>query len=148
MGAHPYQYVIEYQDDPAAALAQLRQAVFQRGDYYGAHRHPRTPEEALELSEETGTRSILDITRIAAQPHYCCAAPLTPAEVERYFGTPTPTVAIVEQCANSGTILSGAWPATSSPTSSGRPGTWCSSAIHSTSRAPRPPCGRCGSVEL
>ena len=98
MGAHPYHYVVSYHKDPQVALNRLRELVFQRGEYYGADRHPRSPQEALELAEETGTRSILDIERVAKSPDYCCAAPLTPAELRRYFGTPTPTTAMVEQC--------------------------------------------------
>jgi len=87
LGAHPYQYVVEYRDDPAVALAELRGAVFHRGAYPGADTRPRTPEEAVSRSGETGTRSILDIARIAARPAHGCAAPLTEKEMEEYFET-------------------------------------------------------------
>jgi len=98
VGAHPYQYVVDYQEDPRAALAELRHAVFQGGAYHGVTRGARTPEEALKRAGETGTRSILDIERIAPRPDYGCAAPLTGEEVQRYFGTTMPTVAMIEQC--------------------------------------------------
>ena len=98
MGAHPYQYLVDYQADAQAALSDLRQATFHSGAYYGAHKRARTPEEALELSDETGTRSILDITRVTQRPACGCAAPFTQQELESYFGTPTPTVAMVEEC--------------------------------------------------
>jgi hypothetical protein len=98
VGAHPYRYVVAYSENPRAALERLRQTVFEQGQYHGAENRPRTPEEALEASGETGTRSILDITRIGDRPDFGCAAPLTPAELERYFGTATPTVGMVEEC--------------------------------------------------
>lgn len=97
MGAHPYQYIVDYQEDPGAALARLREDVFERGVYYGAERRPKTPKQALEQAGESGTRSILDIERISKRPDYCCAAPLTPDELLRYFGSATPTAAMVDQ---------------------------------------------------
>lgn len=98
MGAEPYSYVVEYQPDPQAALGQLRADVFRRGAYFGSDRSPRSPEEALRSTGETGTRSILDIARIAPQPAHGCAAALSSTELQRYFGTLTPTVAMVEEC--------------------------------------------------
>jgi hypothetical protein len=50
------------------------------------------------LSGETGTRSILDIAHIAAQPAHGCAAALSPTELRDYFGTLTPSAAMVEEC--------------------------------------------------
>ena len=96
MGGSPYQYVVEYDDDLQAALDRLRREVFRKGEYYGADRGPETPEQALELAEETGTRSILDILRVQADPVHCCAAPLTPEELTRYFGTDRPSAQAVE----------------------------------------------------
>ena len=98
MGAHPYHYLVDYDENVRAALERLRREVFERGAYHGAQKRPRTPEQALELAWETGTRSILDITRISDRPDYCCAAPLTAAEVQRHFGTATPTAGMVEAC--------------------------------------------------
>ncbi len=98
MGGHPYQYVVEFRENVQAALDALRLEVFARGEYFGAERRPKTPEEALKKSGETGTRSILDISRVQPQPDYFCAAPLTAEEMLRYFGTETPTVAMVETC--------------------------------------------------
>jgi len=98
MGGHPYQYVVEYDDDLQAALDRLRQDVFARGEYHGAERRAKTPEQALELAEETGTRSILDILKVQEEPDYCCVAPLAPDELARYFGTERPSPAAVEAC--------------------------------------------------
>jgi hypothetical protein len=96
MGGHPYQYVVAYDDDLQGALDRLRRDVFERGDYHGAERRPKTPEQALERAGETGTPSILDILTVREQPDYSCAAPLTPDELTRYFGTDRPSVQAVE----------------------------------------------------
>lgn len=98
MGAHPYQYVVDYQDDLQAALDQLRLEVFSSGQYRGAHRGAKTPEDALHLADEAGTRSILDILRIAPQPGHNCASPLSGADLLHYFGTDKPTVVQVNEC--------------------------------------------------
>ena len=81
-----------------AALDALRADVFARGAYYGADARPRTIRAAVARSGESGTRSILDIDRVSRTPASCRAAPLTPAEVARYFGAVPPTVAMVEGC--------------------------------------------------
>jgi len=96
MGGHPYRYVVDYDDDLQAALNRLREEVFRKGDYYGAERKPKSPEAAVKASGDTGTRSILDITKVQAKPDYCRAAPLTRDEMLRYFGTDQPSLASVE----------------------------------------------------
>jgi hypothetical protein len=98
MGSEPYQYVVPFQEDVQAALDELRAEVFRSGNYHGAGRGAKTPEEALEAADEAGTRSILDIARVQKEPRFCCAAPLTLEELMRYFGTENPTVAMVERC--------------------------------------------------
>ena len=96
MGADPYQYVVPYQEDIQAALDALRAKVFKSGDYRGSELNPGTPQEALEMTAEEGTASILDILKVSEQPDFCCAAPLTQEELEEYFGTPRPTVEAIE----------------------------------------------------
>lgn len=98
MGGHPYRYVVDYDDDLQAALNRLRADVFRRGDYYGADQKPKSPEAAVKAARETGTRSILDITKIQTKPDYCRAAPLTRDEMLRYFGPEEPSLAAVEGC--------------------------------------------------
>lgn len=98
MGAHPYQYAVDYQDDVQAALDQLRQEVFRSGQYHGASRGAKTPDEALEKAGEDGTRSILDIQRVTYQPGYRSATLLSREDLLRYFGTDNPTVVQVEEC--------------------------------------------------
>ena len=98
MGGWPYQYVVPYQPNLQAALDELRKDVFERGAYYGSEARPRTIKEAVRRSGESGTRSILDIERIAKVPASSCAAPLTDEEIARYFGGQTPTIKMVEEC--------------------------------------------------
>jgi hypothetical protein len=98
MGGWPYQYVVPFQDDVQAALDALRTDVFARGAYYGSEARPRSIKEAVARSGESGTRSILDIERVSPRPDYRRAAPLTAAEVERYFGGAQPTMRMVEEC--------------------------------------------------
>lgn len=92
MGAEPYDYLVAYDPDPQAALERLRADVFASGRYRGAEENPESPEEALEMMDEDGTASILDIMRISDQPDFCAAAPLSDAELEACFGTKRPTV--------------------------------------------------------
>jgi hypothetical protein len=91
VGAEPYQYVVPYEPDIEVALDKLRRRVFESKEFNGAELDPPTPEAAFELTGADGTRSILDISRISDQPDFCCAAPLTPEELDRYFGTQKPT---------------------------------------------------------
>jgi hypothetical protein len=97
VGGHPYQYVVDYDSDIQRALERLRAEVFASREFYGAERCPATPEAAVEQAGENGTRSILDVTRVALSPDYGCVAPLTREEAARYFGRATPSVRQVEE---------------------------------------------------
>ncbi len=97
MGGHPYQYMVEYEPDIQAALNKLRQKVFDSGDYFGSEMNPLTPMAAIEASDGTGTRSILDIMEISEEPGFCSASPLGHDELVAYFGTPKPTKAMLDQ---------------------------------------------------
>lgn len=100
MGAEPYDYTVPYEPDIQSALDKLRRRVFESGEYDGAEFDPPTPEAAFELADADGTRSILDISRISETPDFCCAAPLTPEELDRYFGTRKPTKAMIQGAAD------------------------------------------------
>ena len=91
MGGEPYDYLVPWEEDIQSALNKLRAQVFESGQFNGAHFNPSTPEEALEMAEEEGTASILDISRVSDRPDFFCAAPLGPDELTRYFGTDKPT---------------------------------------------------------
>ena len=97
MGAEPYEYFVPYESNIQSALEKLRIDVFESGRFNGAELHPATPDEALELADADGTASILDIQRISDQPDFFCAAPLSPTDLRRYFGTDRPTRLDVEQ---------------------------------------------------
>ena len=96
MGAEPYWYFVDYEEDIQSALDKLRQQVFEGGAFNGAEFNPSTPEEALEMAEEEGTRSILDIMSIVAQPDFFRAAPWSEAELGTLFGTSKPSAEMVE----------------------------------------------------
>ena len=98
MGAEPYQYFVDYEEDVQSALDKLRQQVFESGAFNGAEFNPSTPEEALELADEDGTGSILDIMSISAQPEFFCAAPWSREELDEFFGTDQLSVGMVKDC--------------------------------------------------
>jgi hypothetical protein len=97
VGAEPYEYTVPYESDIQAALDTLRRAVFESKKFNGADLDPPTPEAAFEMVGADGTRSILDISRISDQPDFCCAAPLSSQELQRYFGTQKPTRDLMHQ---------------------------------------------------
>jgi hypothetical protein len=97
MGAEPYWYFVDYDVDVQSALDKLRTQVFESGEFNGAEFNPSTPEEALEMAEEEGTRSILDIMTISDQPQFFAAAPWSAEELQAFFGTAKPSAESVEQ---------------------------------------------------
>jgi hypothetical protein len=97
MGGEPYDYTVLYEADIQAALDKLRRRVFESKKFNGAEFDPPTPEAALELAGEDGTRSILDIHSISDEPDFCCAAPLSAEQLEQYFGTQQPSKEMLQQ---------------------------------------------------
>jgi hypothetical protein len=91
MGAEPWSNLTKYDSDIQRALDTLRRDVFAAGEFRYAEEHPSSIEEALEIADADGTASILDIHKIADEPDFCCAAPLSPDELKRYFGSEYPT---------------------------------------------------------
>lgn len=112
MGAHPYYYFVKYQDDADKALQELRQSEFAAGRY-----NPVTPfldfpvstnspapgaqhdsiEEAMEASEEDGTRSILDLQTVGDDLDFCVACRLPEERLLELFDTTQPTHEMIEQ---------------------------------------------------
>jgi hypothetical protein len=93
VGGEPYYYFVPYQKDIDAALQALRRREFEAGRYNPATPFPsryfplgpQSPapgrqhdsiEEALEDSDADGTRSILDIERVADTADFAVAARL------------------------------------------------------------------------
>jgi hypothetical protein len=106
MGGHPWFYFVDYEPDVNAALQRLRQQEFQAGRYNPAIWFPEFPvgpqspspgaqhrsiAGALRAAGESGTRSILDMERVAAAPSYRAVAPLAREDLQRLFGTDRPT---------------------------------------------------------
>jgi hypothetical protein len=113
VGAEPYFYVVDYQEDIQAALDQLREREFQAGrfhpavhsveDLYDSPTHmrpgPGAQHESIDAIFEEGnpdgTRSILDLWTIGDRPAVMTASGLTDSELDTYFGTHEPTVEAV-----------------------------------------------------
>ena len=111
MGGHPWWYAVDYEPDVEAALRKLREREFRAGRYNPAVNFPDFPvtpespapgarhdsiEEAQEEADADGTRSILDVERIAEEPDYGVVAPLPRETLVELFGTDKPTRAAVE----------------------------------------------------
>ncbi len=111
MGASPYWYTVNYQEDVEAALEQLREREFQAGRYNPVIPFPSFPvtaaspapgaqhatiEEVFADADADGTRSILDIQRIGPEPDFFTAASLPDRVLQRLFGTTRPTREQVE----------------------------------------------------
>jgi hypothetical protein len=111
MGAHPYWYIVPHAPNLQVVLDQLRQQEFRAGRYNPVMRYIEFPitatspapgakhasiDQALKAADAEGTRSILDISRIAASPDFCTASPLSDAALEQLYGTTQPTREAVE----------------------------------------------------
>jgi hypothetical protein len=113
VGAHPYWYFTNYEEDFDAALQDLRRREFEAGRYNPVVPYlqfplgPASPSpgaqhgsiddarEAADVHAE-GTRSILDIERIGDAPDFCVACPLDDAVLEDLYETTKPTREMVE----------------------------------------------------
>jgi hypothetical protein len=113
MGAHPYFYFADYNPDLNAALQRLREREFRGGRYHPVMRFPPFPidssppapgpshtsiEAAFDAAGADGTRSILDLLRVASTPDYRVAALLSDGELIGLFGTLHPTREAIETC--------------------------------------------------
>lgn len=112
MGGHFYWYVVDYQSDIARALDELREREFRAGRYYPVLKYPeeflsaspppapgakhRSIADAMRAAQEEGTRSILDIDRIASSPAYGAATRLDDEVLLELYGTTEPTRQMVE----------------------------------------------------
>ena len=110
MGGEPWSYFVPYVPDFQTALEQLREREFTAGRYnpasgyegtYGGglpvDERPSTIEEARELADADGTRSILDMDRVGDEADYGVARRLSPAELQNYFGSTEPTRQAIDQ---------------------------------------------------
>jgi hypothetical protein len=116
VGGEPYYYFVPYQKDIGAALQALRRREFEAGRYNPATPFPsryfplgpQSPaperqhdsiEEALEDSDADGTRSILDIERVADTADFAVSARLPHEVLVSLYGTSRPGRLQVEDMA-------------------------------------------------
>jgi hypothetical protein len=111
MGAHPWFYFVPYEKDVARCLEALRQREFEAGRYSPSEPFPRFPvdlrhepgckhasiDAARAAAGASGTRSILDMTRVSAAPDLGAVAPLDETELMDLFGVTRPTEADLEE---------------------------------------------------
>jgi hypothetical protein len=105
MGASSWEYWVPYQAEVGVALEALRSEVFAAGTFYaGQGEHKVEGAQSIEelfarldaLGHADGTHSILDMTKIASEPGFGVAAPLTADQIDALFETQTPTRAQIE----------------------------------------------------
>ena len=96
MGAEAWDYFVPYEADIQAALEKLREREFRAGRFHGREHRPATIDEAREVADADGTRSILDIDRVGDEPDFGVVVPLPPERLVELFGTDRPTRAMVE----------------------------------------------------
>jgi len=103
-GASEWRNLAPYSDDVAKVMEQLKWEVLRSGDYYKRNpkRKPKSPEQALQMSGEDGTHSIMDMLKVSlveAGRFKCEVAticPLPKADLVKLFGTERPTRAMVD----------------------------------------------------
>jgi hypothetical protein len=116
MGGHPYWYFVPYESDVQHALDTLRDREFKAGRYNPVIRFleftepgfleqqpgpkHRSIDDAVRASNEEGTRSILDISRVGDQPDWGVAgvaAPVPEDRLREWFGTEHPAHAMLDK---------------------------------------------------
>jgi hypothetical protein len=112
LGGHPWFYFVEYEPDIDAALQKLRRREFKAGRYNPAVDFPEFPltadspapgaqhdsiEEAIEDADADGTRSILDMERIAGEPDFNAVTPMPRETLLELFETDRPTREMIDE---------------------------------------------------
>ena len=110
MGAELWYYFVPYQSNIQKALNELREREFRAGRYNLVIRFPKFPvsgdhpgpgakhrsiQEACDAADAGGTRSILDMIRIADDPDFHTVSPLSKAASMEIFGTDQPTMDMI-----------------------------------------------------
>jgi hypothetical protein len=97
MGAEPWDYFVPYEPDIQAAMEKLRDREFQAGRFNGSELNPGSIEEAREMADADGTRSILDIDRVGDTPDFGVVVPLSGLTLVKLFGTDQPTREMIQK---------------------------------------------------
>jgi len=115
MGGHFWSYTVPFQEDISSALQSLREREFRAGNFWQPSevepgffgrllrrpptkpKPPTTIQEAIKIADATGTRSILDMERISSTPDLGAISPVSPEDLQRFFGTTQPTQEIIER---------------------------------------------------
>lgn len=96
MGAEAYSYETEYSEDLNAVFEKLKAEVFSSGNFRFSEMNPSSIQEAQMNAEEEGTASILDLVGVSEHHQIGFMSPLSPDEYKSYFGSLTPSLAVVE----------------------------------------------------
>jgi hypothetical protein len=97
MGGEPWDYFVPYEEDVQAALEKLREREFRAGRFNGSEFRPGSIEEAREVADADGTRSILDMDGIGDEPDFGVVVPLSKERLTELYGTEQPTRAMIEE---------------------------------------------------
>src|SRR5258706_8725933 len=100
MGASGWAYFFPYQTDIESALQELKEQVFEQGQYYNpvqSEPEPQTIEELIQICDLEGTHSILDMTSVSTRPDFGVVSSLTTQEYMDIFQTGTPTREMIER---------------------------------------------------
>jgi hypothetical protein len=97
MGAEAWDYWVPYEDDIQAVLEKTREREFRAGRYNGSEFRPATLEEAREVADADGTRSILDMDRVGDEPDFGVVVPLSSEQLVELYGTDRPTREMIEE---------------------------------------------------
>ena len=111
MGGEPWFYFVPYQADVNGALQALRRREFRAGRYNPVTQFVEFPvdgaapgpgaqhesiEDAMQDADADGTRSILDMERVADEPDYGAVTRLSDDDLVDLFGTNKPTREMIE----------------------------------------------------
>ena len=104
MSGEGWSYFTSYQKDGAKAFFELRQHLFDTGQYAHSWKtneeasmlEASSLEDALNKCGSEGTYSLLDIVRITDNPNYYCNVPLSEDFLERFFQTEEPVREVIE----------------------------------------------------
>ena len=115
MGGHFWSYTVPFEEDIQSALEKLREQEFRAGRFWqpsevqpgffgrllgrppSKPKPPATIQDAIKISTYTGTRSILDMERVSQTPDFGTVSPVSPEDLQRFFGTTQPTQEIIER---------------------------------------------------